>query len=339
MSKKSYVSGPVKDPLSSYPKLWRLLDHYFLKEDVLDKANVEALDTLVDINSAVLQNPKSVNLRAVRSSEPRARNLIQMGGSELLTEIGWQFKVMRMEECWVLPYDMDLEALAISQAKLIETQMKIKERYTKQLQAISGKAQKDKAEKLQIMKQIENDRLEREHRNNLRAGVPPKPTQSLDGIRKQAVKERIEREKAKKSHSTKEQASQGSTNLPGAFPEAEFQQALSTQTSSASPERSSLRSAQPDEVSASIEMPRMGGPTGGRSARHPGPVQRPRKKGPVPIEVKKVLPKETYQAGSHKLGGTGGDDDSTEDFNYTGDGASDEEYEAEGLDDDGSDGP
>ena len=68
--------------------MWRLLDHYFLKEDILDRANVDALDTIVDLNSAVLSNPKSVNNRSIRSSEPRIRNLVDTGGIDILTEDG-----------------------------------------------------------------------------------------------------------------------------------------------------------------------------------------------------------------------------------------------------------
>lgn len=339
-SKKSVISGPVKAPLGSYPKLWRLLDHYFLKEEIPDRAAVHALDTLVELNDAVLKNPKSANLRSIRSSEARIRNLVEMGGTEILTEIGWSFKVMSMEECWVLPYDADLPSLKIQQDKLVETQLKLRARYAKSIADASGKAEKDKAERLAVIKQIEHDKAEREHRNALRTGAPPKVTLSLDEVRKQAVKERMERDKAKKAQAAASSKTPTSPahQLPGTFPHDNsntttsrglLHETASTTTDSqiaADDEQMELNDDEnDDDESADFEDndmdeerllqhaqnqaasgasgQRLGRATGGRSPRQL-PNLRQRKKAPVPISVKKPVLKQGYQATENTLGGT-----------------------------------
>ena len=289
MSKKS-VTGPVKAPLGSYPKLLRLLDHYFLKEDIIDRANVEALDTIVDINAAIIANPKSVNLRSIRSSDPSTRNLVEVGGTDILTEIGWRFRVQHHEECWVLPYDADLDQLAQAQEKLLETQQKIRDRFARQVQAVSGRAQKEKAEKLEIIKQIEQDKAEREHRQQLRSGAPPKETQSLDEIRKQAVRERLEREKAKQSQRG---PAQPVAELPGSFP-----QRLAPQHSDPVSQTSDLAESDESEEESMTRPPRV--------------VRTPKKRAPVPIEVNKKPVTEKYVAGVHTLGGPRNDDTQNE---------------------------
>lgn len=311
-SKKSQISGPVKAPLGSYPKLWRLLDHYFLKEDVPDRTALQALDTIVALNNSVIANPKSVNDRSIRSSEPTIRNLVEMGGTDILTECGWSFKVMRMEECWILPYEADLEVLTRHQQKIVETQQKLKDRLIKSLEATSKRAENDKAEKLAVIRQIEHDKAEREHRNALRSGAPPKPSQSLDEIRKQAVRERLEREKARKAKTSAEEPNPSSaspTQFPGSFPsesrsmiaeEAGCQHESESEAQSYTSFPATGRSLRPSDAEV---LP--GAPTGGRSRRAQQAPRPRRKAAPVPIETKRPIAKTKYQATENKLGGTG----------------------------------
>lgn len=295
MSSKYSISGPVKAPLGSYPKLWRLLDHHFLKEDVPDRAAVTALDTIVTLNDTVLQNPKSANARAIRSSEKEVRNLVEMGATDILTEVGWTFKISRMEECWVLPYDADLEKLRLQQDKIVETQQKLKQRYQKSLDTTKFAAEKDRADKLAIIKQIEHDKAERDHRNALKAGAPPKPTQSLDEIRKQAVKERLERERLKKAKVALEDASpkeQEPTSLPGSFPSESRLVSGDTLAN-----RGSVQGEEGDDSDEAYQAPSI------PSASSHRPRSSKSRSGTTPIAVKPPVIKERYTATQNRLGG------------------------------------
>lgn len=296
MSSKYAVAGPVKAPLGSYPKLWRLLDHHFLKEDVPDRAALIALDTIVELNDKVLQNPKSANARTVRSSERGVRELVEIGAMDILTEVGWTFKVSRMEECWVLPYEADLENLKAQQEKILETQQKLRSRHKKAQETTKFAAETVKAEKLAIIRQIEDDKAERERRNALKAGAPPRPTQSLDEVRKQAVKERMERERLKKAKVAEQAAPSersGSTSFPGSFPSASHRQAE-------------------DESDSDMEIEQDGRAKQNNSTTtHPRPATHRSNKGRStinPIAVKPVVVKERYVASSQKLGGAEGAD-------------------------------
>ncbi|CCG83545.1 protein of unknown function [Taphrina deformans PYCC 5710] len=301
MSSKNTINGPVKAPLGSYPKLWRLLDHYFLKEDVPDRTALQALDTIVELNESILSNPKSVNNRSIRSNEPKIRNLVEMGGTDILTEIGWRFKVMQMQECWVLPYDADLETLRTQQEKILETQQKLQVRYTKSIAETTKRAEKEKSDKLAIMRQIEQDKAERDHRNALRSGAVPKPTQSLDEIRKQAVKERMEREKARKAKAAQEQPTQAlpPTNLPGSFP---------TETVSVSGEHADHSYDDDESDDASPRSRPIGAPTGGRTPRNRQAPRKIKRSAAKPISVTKPVVKERYTGTENKLGGNGSTD-------------------------------
>ncbi|ORY75450.1 hypothetical protein BCR37DRAFT_401121 [Protomyces lactucae-debilis] len=314
MSKRSVVSGPVKDPTGNYPKLLRLLDQYFLKEAVPDRSAVAALDTLVRINGAVLERPESVNLRSIRTSEREIRTLIEYGGTDILTQIGWQFRVSRMEETWQLPYDADLSVLGEHQAKLVEAQRTLQRRFAATRQDAAQAVAREKEAKLAIVRQIEQDALDKKLQQAMRKGEQVPVKQSLDEARKQAVKERLARQQKKQQEEAaagRGASSQASSEqLPGSFPQDDQmretvsgpQSGLGYDHPDDDPDEDDY-----DEDDSDQDMPAQGrrvSRTGLRSAGGAGPPQRPRRTQPSPIDVrKKEPPKERYQAGTHTLGG------------------------------------
>lgn len=250
--------GTVKAPLGSYPKLWRLIDHYFLKDDPPDRDNVSALELICTANAAVLANEKSVNARTLRGKEVQL--VVSTGCVAVLIECGWLYRVQRMEECYVLPYDADLDALRAQQAKLEETQAKVQERFVAAERAIKQRKKTEDAEKMRIVRQIDGDRADRQYKQALRSGVVPAPTpaasqqkQSLDDARRQAVQERLEREKARKAKLAADAAAAEPT---------------STDAQSVEEQAGSLPGSFPTGPEPHIDSPpRRGGPTGGRSVR------------------------------------------------------------------------
>ena len=218
--------GTVKAPLGSYPKLWRLIDHYFLKDDPPDRDNVAALEVICDANAAVLANERSVNARTVRGKE--AQLLVSTGCVAVLIECGWVYRVQRMEECYVLPYDSDLEALRFKHDKMVETQDKVQARFVAAEQAVRQRKKVEDAEKMRIIRQIDGDRADRQFRQALKSGQPLPQRQSLNEQRKLAVQERLEREKQRKARLAVDAAPAVSTAtetdqyqaFPGSFPPA-----------------------------------------------------------------------------------------------------------------------
>ena len=180
-----------------------------------------------------------------------------------------------------MPYDADLQLLQQSHDKIIETQQKIQARFAKQVAAVSNKAKKEKDDKLEIMRQIDNDRTEREYRQALRTGMAPKHKQSLDEQRKQAVMERMARQKAKSQQtpSSSNSAQKDPSAIPGSFPKAQYQE-----ESEQDPEDSL------DELSKS-------------PARPIRRTRKSRRSQPMPIEVNKKAQAEGYETGVYKLGG------------------------------------
>ncbi|BFZ57587.1 hypothetical protein PYCC9005_004639 [Savitreella phatthalungensis] len=229
------VRGPVKAPTGSYPKLWRLIDQYFLKDEHPDRDNVSALELICEVNAKVLANDKSVNARTIRARDISV--VLNTGAVEVLVECGWNYRVQRMEESYVLPFDADLADLAEKQAKLDEALNRVRDKFVTQEKAVrQAKAQQD-AERLRIIKQIDDDRAERQYKQALKSGIQNAPrTVSLDEQRKQAILERMERERRKKERLAAEQQQLGSetvvpeesterhepiqqhARVPGAFP-------------------------------------------------------------------------------------------------------------------------
>jgi hypothetical protein len=324
MSKRSLISGPVKAPSGHYPKLLRLLDQYFLKEAIPDRAAVSALDTLVRINQAVLDRPDSVNLRCIRMRELGIRQLIDYGGGDILTEMGWQFRISGMEETWHLAYDADVaEVLQSHVGKLVDAQKTLQRRLAATRQEAVDVVRREKETKASIVRQIEQNLADKKQQQAMRKGEAVPVKQSLDEIRKQAVKERLARQKKQQEEADAALESvaddQDRSGLPGSFPQdAEVSKASRGPQSGFGydhpddePE-DDLNDDNDDEsdsdISSNARRPSRVMRTGGRSHGGPGPVQRPRRAQPKPIEVKKKeAPKERYEAGTHTLGGTPAD--------------------------------
>lgn len=309
MSSKYSISGPVKEPLGSYPKLWRLLDHHFLKEDIPDRKAVTALDKIVDINRQVLLNPKSANAKVVRSNDRGVRDLVEIGATDILTEIGWTFKARNMEECWILPYEADLETLQAQQNKLLETQQKLKARFEKSQNSAKLAATKEKADKIAIIKQIDADRAEREYKKALKTGMLPPtkaPSQSFVEIRQQAIRERLERERLKKAAAETVAQEQYHASLPGTYP-AESRRVSGNQYDSLELDELSDRSQNDYDTDESMSSSIHRRATG---HKRPTALSRPLKKTArvTPIPVKSTVVKERYVASTQNLGdSTGGD--------------------------------
>ncbi len=171
---------------------------------------------------------------------------------------------------------------------------------------------KEQSAKVSIIRQIEADKKDREEKLARQKGIF-KPTLSLDEQRKQAIKERMQREAAKKA----QPQTAVDMVIPGSYPQLQRNRG---ETRRLDEDGDVDNDVDNDEEEEEEEKEEEGGPKRGdikdAFEQHLGSRMRsaPRKRvaKPQPIELKKTEKKDTYRAGTHILGGEEGSKSTSE---------------------------